>query len=171
MNQEGEFEHIIDVVLSLRKVLHNCWLMIWFTNDITLNALNASSQGNMAGYLEMEYTALGADYLAAKMPVGPKTCQPQGLLNGGASVALAETVGSMAANLCVDRTQYYCLGLDINANHLRKVEEGSEVHAVAKPLHVGKTTQVWQIHITNEQEQLICASRLTVAVLAKKKET
>ncbi|MEM9417396.1 MAG: hotdog fold thioesterase [Bacteroidota bacterium] len=143
--------------------------MIWFSDDITLAAINATSEGNMAGYLNIEYTELGDDYLAASMPVGPKTCQHQGLLSGGASVALAETVGSVAATLCVDRAQYYCLGLDINANHLRKVEAGSNVYAVAKPLHVGRTTHVWQIHITNEQGQLICASRLTVAVLAKKR--
>lgn len=142
--------------------------MIWFTDDITLTALNATSQGNMVGYLGIEYTAIGPDYLEAKMPVGPKTCQPQGILHGGASVALAETVGSIAANLCVDRTQYYCVGLDINANHLRKASQGGHVYAVARPLHVGKTTQVWQIHITNEQQQLVCAGRLTVAVLARK---
>ena len=140
-----------------------------FPADITLAMLNATSQGNMAGFLEIEYTHIGADYLEAQMPVAPKTRQPQGLLSGGASVALAETVGSMAANLWVDREQYYCLGLAINANHIRKVEEGY-VYAVAKPLHIGKTTHVWQIHITNEHQQLVCASRLTMAVLTKKKD-
>ncbi|XWN35547.1 MAG: hotdog fold thioesterase [Roseivirga sp.] len=136
-----------------------------FPSDITLAMLNATSQGNMAGFLGIEYTEIGPDYLEAKMPVVSQTRQPQGLLNGGASVALAEIVGSVAASLCVDRTQYYCLGLDINANHVRKVSEGY-VYARATPLHVGRTTHVWQIHITNESQQLVCASRLTMAVLA-----
>lgn len=142
--------------------------MIWFTKHVTLDELNATSQGNMVGYLGIEYTAIGAESLEAKMPVGPKTCQPERILHGGASVVLAETVGSIAANLCVDRDKYYCVGLDINANHVRQVPEGMHVYAVARPLHVGRTTQLWQIHITNEQQQLVCASRLTVAVLTKK---
>lgn len=142
--------------------------MIWFVKNVTLDELNATSQGNMVGYLGVEYTAIGTDYLEAKMLVGPKTCQPEGILHGGASVVLAETVGSVAANLCVDRTQYYCVGLDINANHVRQVPKGDCVYAVARPLHIGKTTQVWQIHITNEQQQLVCVSRLTVAVLNKR---
>ena len=143
--------------------------MMTFPTDITLAVLNATSQGNMASFLEIEFTHIGAGYLEAKMPISPKTCQPQGLLNGGASVAFAEIVGSMAANLCVDREQYYCLGLDINANHIRQVQEG-DVYAVAKPFHIGRTTQVWQILITDAHQQLVCASRLTVAVLTKKKE-
>lgn len=139
-----------------------------FPADVTLAALNATSLGNMAGFLAIEYTRIGADYLEAKMPVSAKTRQPQGLLSGGASVALAETVGSVAANLCVAQEKYYCLGLDINANHLRKVKEG-HVYAVAKPLHLGSSTHVWQIHITDTHQQLVCASRLTVAVLSKQR--
>ncbi len=141
--------------------------MIWFRDTISLAALNATSETNIAGFLGIEYTQLGEDFLAAKMPVGPRTRQPQGILSGGASVALAETVGSLAANLCVDPAQYYCVGLDINANHMRKVPEGSHVYAVAQPLHIGRSTHVWQIRIRNEQQQLVCASRLTVAVLAQ----
>ena len=141
-----------------------------FPPNISLVALNAASQGNMAGFLGIEYTYITTDHLEAKMPVVPKTRQPQGLLSGGASVALAETVGSVAANLCVDQNKYYCLGLDINANHIRKVGEGY-VYAVAKPLHIGKTTHVWQIHITDEQKRLVCISRLTMAVLARIKNT
>lgn len=137
--------------------------------DVTIAMLNATSQGTMASFLEIEFTHVGADYLEAKMPVSSQTRQSQGLLSGGASVALAETVGSVAANLCVDREKYYCLGLDINANHIRQVKEG-DVYAVAKPLHIGRTTQVWQILITDKHQHLVCASRLTVAVLTKKKE-
>jgi 1,4-dihydroxy-2-naphthoyl-CoA hydrolase len=138
-----------------------------FPSDITLAMLNATSQGNMAGFLGIEYTNIGPDYLEAKMPVGHRTQQPQGLLNGGASVVLAETLGSLAANLVVDREKYYCVGLDINANHVRSVTEGY-VYAIAKPLHIGRSTHVWQIHITNEKAQLICISRLTVAVLDRR---
>ena len=137
-----------------------------FPSNITLDMLNAANQGHMAGFLGVEYTHIASDYLKAKMPVAAKTRQPQGLLSGGASVALAETVGSVAANLCVDQNKYYCLGIDINANHIRKVGEGY-VYAVARPLHIGKTTHVWQIHITDERKQLVCASRLTMAVLTR----
>jgi 1,4-dihydroxy-2-naphthoyl-CoA hydrolase len=137
-----------------------------FPQDITLAQLNATSQGNMVGELGIEYTTLGPDYLAARMPVNHKTKQPMGLLHGGASVVLAETVGSMASNLIVDRTQQYGVGLEINANHVRKATDGY-VYAVAKPLHIGKSTHVWEIHITDEQEQLVCVSRLTVAILSK----
>lgn len=137
-----------------------------FPPAITLSMLNATSQGNMIGFLGIEYTAIGTNYLSAKMPIDNKTKQPMGLLHGGASVVLAETVGSMASNLLVDNTQYYGVGLAINANHLRSATAGY-VHAVAKPIHIGQSTHVWEIHITNEQEQLICASRLTVAILAK----
>jgi 1,4-dihydroxy-2-naphthoyl-CoA hydrolase len=137
-----------------------------FPQDITLAQLNATSQGNMIGELGIEYVDLGPDYLVAKMPVDHRTRQPMGILHGGASVVLAETVGSMASNLLVDLTQYYGVGLEINANHMRKVTEGY-VYAVAKPLHIGKSTHVWEIRITDEQERLVCASRLTVAILSK----
>ena len=135
-------------------------------SHITVSALNATSEGNMVGFLGITYTRIGSDYLEAKMSVNERTRQPQGLLHGGASVVLAETVGSMAASLMVDRAKQYCVGLEINANHVRSVTEG-DVYAVAKPLHVGKSTQVWQIRITDEEGRLVCASRLTVAVLDK----
>ena len=137
-----------------------------FPRNITLVMLNDASQGTMASFLDIVYTHIAPDYLEAKMPVTPKTRQHKGLLSGGASVALAETVGSVAANLCVDQKKYYCLGLDINANHIRKVM-GGYVYAVARPLHIGKTTHVWQVHITDAHRQLVCASRLTVAALTK----
>lgn len=134
--------------------------------DITLDMLNVTSAGNLIGHLGIEYTSLREDALCAKMPVDKRTKQPMGILHGGASVVLAETVGSMAANLMVDRDKYYCVGLEINANHVRKATEGY-VYAEAKPLHVGKSTHVWEIYITDEQGQLVCISRLTVAVLEK----
>lgn len=140
-----------------------------FPSSITLTMLNTASQETMASFLDIAYTHIAPDYLEARMPVTPKTRQPQGLLSGGASVALAETVGSVAANLCVNQKKYYCLGLDINANHIRKVGEGY-VYAVARPLHIGKTTHVWQIHITDEHKQLVCVSRLTMAVLTRMKD-
>ena len=137
-----------------------------FSQDITLPMLNTISRGTLIEHLGIEYTALNSDALLAKMPVDQRTKQPMGLLHGGASVVLAETVGSMAANLVVDREKYYCVGLEINANHVRKATDGY-VYAEAKPLHIGKATHVWQIHITDEEGQLICASRHTVAVIEK----
>ena len=138
--------------------------------QVPLKELNATSLGNMVGLLGIEYTAIGDDYLAAKMPVNHKTRQLMGQLHGGASVVLAETVGTMAANLVVDRTQYVCVGISIHASHMRKVIAGRNVYvyAVATPLHIGKSTQVWQIKITDDQKQLVCASQLTVRVLDKR---
>ena len=137
-----------------------------FPADITLPALNAISRNTLIAHLWIEYTKLGPDMLCARMPVDERTKQPMGILHGGASVVLAETVGSMAANLVVDRDKYYCVGLEINANHIKKAT-GGYVHGKATALHIGKSTHVWQIHITDDQDQLICTSRLTVAVLAK----
>lgn len=137
-----------------------------FSQDITLPMLNTISRGTLIEHLGIEYTALKSDALLAKMPVDQRTKQPMGLLHGGASVVLAETVGSMASNLVVDREKYYCVGLEINANHVRKATDGY-VYAEAKPLHIGKATHVWQIHITDEEGQLICTSRHTVAVIEK----
>jgi 1,4-dihydroxy-2-naphthoyl-CoA hydrolase len=113
----------------------------------------------------MRFTEIGPDYLRATMPVDARTHQPTGVLHGGASVALAETVGSTAANLCVDRQQELCLGQEINANHLRPIATGL-VTATARPLHRGSRSQVWQIEIRDERERLVCVSRLTMAVVA-----
>lgn len=121
----------------------------------------------MAEAIGIEFTAIGPDYLEAKMPVDSKTHQPYGLLHGGASVALAETLGSMAAACCVDTSRQLCVGLEINANHIRSARSGY-VKGVTKPVHIGKKTQVWEIRITNEKEELVCISRITVAVLDKK---
>jgi 1,4-dihydroxy-2-naphthoyl-CoA hydrolase len=109
-------------------------------------------------------TEIGPDYVRATMPVSPRTHQPTGVLHGGASVALAETVGSLAANLCVDQARYVCLGQEINANHLRPVSSGI-VTATARPHHIGKRSHVWGIEIRDEQQKLVCVSRLTMAVV------
>lgn len=129
--------------------------------------MNAGVGDNMVSHLGIEITDVGEDWISARMPVTNRTKQPFGLLHGGASVALAESVGSLAANLCVDMGRYHCVGLEINANHLRAVTEGY-VHATARPLHVGKTTQVWDVRIHDDGGRLVCVSRLTMAVVERK---
>ena len=135
---------------------------------IDLKELNKSSNGCMVSHIGIEYTDLGENYLCGKMPVDERTKQPLGLLHGGANVTLAETLGSMAANLCLDEKFEYAVGLDINANHLKSATSGF-VYGKAQAIHIGKKTQVWEIKITNEKNQLCCISRLTMAVLQKKK--
>ena len=116
----------------------------------------------MAEWIGIEFCEIGPDYLVAKMPVDHRTTQPLGVVNGGAFCALAETLGSTAANLCIDRSKFVSLGLDINANHLKSANKGF-VYGKAKPFHVGKSTQVWEIRITDEDQNLCCISRLTMA--------
>lgn len=140
--------------------------MIWF-QKYSLDDLNKMNEGNMGEFLDIEFTEIGENFLTARMPVSPKVKQPAGLLHGGASVVLAETVGSVAANLCVNMDEVLCVGLEINANHLRAVKEGY-VYATATPVHVGSTTQVWNIEIKNEQGKLTCVSRITMAAVKKK---
>ncbi|HEY0067023.1 MAG TPA: hotdog fold thioesterase, partial [Flavisolibacter sp.] len=123
--------------------------------------------GNMAEYIGIRITEVGDDYLRGTMPVDHRTRQPAGILHGGASVALAETLGSIAAYMTVDRATKTCVGLEINANHVRSVREG-EVTGTAKPLHIGSSTQVWSIEITDAQGRLVCVSRITIAVLEKR---
>ena len=143
-------------------------MVIW-QRDFTLASLNAGSANTLVAHLGIEYTAFGDDYLQATMPVDSRTHQPFGMLHGGASVVLAETLGSVAGNLCVPRT-HCCVGLDINANHLRAKRDGI-VTGTARPIHLGSTTQVWQINLHDERERLLCTSRLTLAVLSQKKRT
>ncbi|MBY0348185.1 MAG: hotdog fold thioesterase [Hydrotalea flava] len=120
----------------------------------------------MGEVLGIEFTEVGSDYLKATMPVNQNTRQPYGLLHGGASAALAETLGSVASALIIDPDKQICVGIEINANHLKGVKEGF-VTGICSPLHIGATTHVWDIRITNEKHQLICISRLTVAILKK----
>jgi len=129
-----------------------------------LAALNARNQGNAVGHLGIVFTEQGEDFLRGTMPVDARTLQPYGLLHGGASVLLAETLGSMAANLCLeDPSQGQAVGLEINANHLRAMTEGTVV-GTARPVHVGRSTQVWEIRIEDEQGRPVCVSRLTLAM-------
>jgi 1,4-dihydroxy-2-naphthoyl-CoA hydrolase len=139
-------------------------MSIW-TVPATVEDLNEMSAANMASYIGIEFLEIGPDYIAARMPVDTRTVQPMGILHGGASAALAETLGSVAANLCVDPQQKFVVGMEINANHIRPVQAGSSVIGVARPIHIGGSTQVWEIRITNEQDRLVCISRLTLAVL------
>ncbi|MEO1050114.1 MAG: hotdog fold thioesterase [Bacteroidota bacterium] len=135
--------------------------------NITLDDLNNMSMGCMVEHVGIEFTEIGEDYISAKMPVDNRTQQPQGLLHGGASVVLAETLGSVAAYCCVDSKTQICVGQEINANHIRGVRDGY-VYGKTTPIHIGRKTHVWEIRITNEQSELVCISRITMAVLNKK---
>lgn len=141
--------------------------MAIFKEGLTLESLNALSRNTMASRIGIEFTAIGPDYLEAKMPVDHRTHQPFGLLHGGASVALAETLGSVAGACCVDTSRQFCVGLEINANHVRGVREGF-VKGMTRPVHIGKKTQVWEIRIVNEKDELVCISRITLAVMDKR---
>lgn len=141
-------------------------MSIWF-QPYTLAEIGTLTPGNMAEHIGIRITEIGDDYLRGTMPVDHRTRQPAGILHGGASVALAETLGSIAAYMTVDRTKKTCVGLEINANHIRSAREG-EVTGTARPLHIGSSTQVWSIEITDEKGRLICVSRITIAVLEKK---
>lgn len=135
--------------------------------NITVDFLNEKFNTNMTQHLGIVYSEIGKDFIAGKMPVDERTKQPMGLLHGGASVVLAESLGSIASNFCIDQTKQYCVGLEINANHIKSATEGY-VHGIAKALHIGRKTHVWEIKITNDKEQLVCISRLTVAIIDKK---
>jgi len=132
-----------------------------------LDRINAWNGGSMVEHLGMRVTEVGDDYLRGTMPVDARTKQPFGLLHGGASVALAESLGSLAGTMCVDATQQMAVGLDINANHVRAVTEGV-VTGTARPLHIGRNTQVWEIRIEDEQGRLVCISRLTLAIVPRR---
>ncbi|GAB2534665.1 hotdog fold thioesterase [Rufibacter soli] len=132
--------------------------------DVTLEQLNAWNKNTLGEHLGMEYTEIGEDYLIGRMPVDHRTHQPLGLLHGGASVALAETLGSVGATMFLDLDKQYCVGLEINANHVKAVRSGY-VYGKATAVHVGRKTQVWEIRITTESGGLVCISRITMAVL------
>jgi uncharacterized protein (TIGR00369 family) len=137
-----------------------------FRRDTTLAELNALSRDTAIAQLGIVFTGLGADYLRGTMPVDARTHQPYGLLHGGASVLLAETLGSSAGNLCVGEDSL-CVGIEINANHLLAVRAGT-VEGTARALHVGRSTQVWEIRITDDGGRLACVSRLTLAVVPRR---
>lgn len=126
--------------------------------------LNKGLDTNMSGHLGIEFTSIGEDHLEMKMPVDHRTIQPIGILNGGASACLAETVGSMASYLSINRKEYYSVGSEIKCNHIRSAFRGY-VYGRATAVHLGKRTHVWQIHIRDEQEKLVCLSTLTVQIM------
>lgn len=140
-------------------------MSIWL-QPFSVDDLNRYQQQTLVTHLGIRYTEIGEDYLKATMPVDARTKQPAGILHGGASAALAETLGSTGANLVVDRAKSLCVGLELNCNHVRAMRAG-QVTGTARPLHIGKTTQVWEIRITNDQEKLVCVSRITLAVLER----
>ena len=137
-----------------------------FKKSTDIAQINKFNAVNMIEHLGIELIEVGQDSLTGRMPVDHRTKQPFGLLHGGASVVLAETLGGLAANLCVDDTQY-CVGLEINANHIKSAKDGYVI-GTARPIHIGGRTQIWEIKIVNEQEQLVCISRLTMAVMDRK---
>ena len=130
-----------------------------------LETLNAFAKNTILEVLDIKVTAVGEDFIEATMPVDKKVHQVYGILHGGASVVLAETLGSMGAMLTVDQTKFHCVGIDINANHIKAVRTGNVIGR-AKPIHTGRSTQVWHIEIKTEAGELVCVSRLTVAVVA-----
>jgi len=138
-------------------------MSIWF-KPYTLNDIQWMLKDNMCEAIGIEITELTPDSIKGKMPVDHRTVQPMKILHGGASVALAESLGSIASNLIVDNSKYACVGLDINANHLRPASNGF-VYAEAKPIHIGKKTHVWGIEIKDEKGKMVCISRLTMAVI------
>ncbi len=138
-------------------------MAIWFKKDLRIADFAHWSDDTLAAHLGIVFTALGDDYLEATMPVDNRTHQPYGLLHGGASAALAETLGSVGSALVVDHSAYYTLGIEINANHIKAARNGL-VTGRATPVHLGKTLHVWNIHIHDAAQQLICVSRLTVII-------
>ena len=140
--------------------------MIW-AREISLDTFNERGEGTMSAHLGIKFIEVGDDFLIATMPVDHRTKQPMGIMHGGASCVLAETVGSMAAQYCVDLETQYCVGLDINTNHIRSIDS-DKVTGIATPFHLGRSTQVWSIEIKNSDLKLISISRLTMAVLTRK---
>lgn len=139
-------------------------MSIWFNKNLQLSHLTQLRSNTLAEHLGMQFAELGDDYLVLIMPVNAHTHQPFGLLHGGASAALAETAGSVASAFVVDPQLFTCVGLEINANHIRSVRTGT-VTAICKPLHLGRQTRIWDIKIHDDQQKLVCVSRLTVAIL------
>ena len=141
-------------------------MSIWFDKKLSLETLHPLMNDTMAKHLGIEWIEIGNNFLKARMPVDERTRQPLGLLHGGASCVLAETIGSFASYKVIDTTKNYCVGIEINANHVRSVKKGF-VTGTATPLHLGASTHVWDIKIVDESEKLICVSRLTVAIIKR----
>lgn len=140
-------------------------MSIWF-KQFSVDDLNQRSENTLADFLGIKFTEVGDESLTAIMPVTDKVKQPLGIVHGGANVVLAETIASTAANAVIDLQHYYCVGLEINANHIRSVKEGI-VTAITRPIHIGRTTQVWHIDLYNEDGKQTCVSRMTASVLTR----
>ncbi|CAK9890332.1 MULTISPECIES: hotdog fold thioesterase [Pseudomonas] len=138
-------------------------MSLWHTQP-DIDHLNALQKNTIGEVLDIRFEAFSEDSLSASIVVDHRTHQPFGLLHGGASVVLAETVGSMASYLCIDPQKFYCVGLEINANHLRGIRSG-RVTATAKPVHIGRSTHVWDIRLSSDEGKASCISRLTIAVI------
>jgi 1,4-dihydroxy-2-naphthoyl-CoA hydrolase len=142
-------------------------MVIWYNKQMTLADMVVFSENNMATHLDIRFEELGDNFIKGSMPVDHRTKQPYGLLHGGASCVLAETLGSVASALVIDHTKFICVGLEINANHIRSAKEG-RVMGTCTPIHIGASTHVWDIRIHDERGKLVCISRLTVAILKRK---
>jgi len=141
-------------------------MSVWFIRP-TPETINLASKNTISELIGIEVVEVGDDFIRGRMPVDARTHQPFGILHGGASVVLAESLGSMAANAAVDISKYYCVGLDINANHISSIRSGW-VEGIARPVHLGRSTHVWEIKISGENGKLVCISRLTMSVLERK---
>jgi 1,4-dihydroxy-2-naphthoyl-CoA hydrolase len=139
-------------------------MAIWFNSALAVSDLQTFAGKTMVDHIGIEFTELGENYIRAKMPVDQRTIQAYGILHGGASATLAETVGSVGSAMVLDPAQFFCVGLEINANHISSVREGF-VFATATPFHLGASTHVWDIRIVDHREKLVCVSRLTLAIL------
>jgi 1,4-dihydroxy-2-naphthoyl-CoA hydrolase len=142
--------------------------MIWFS-QFSPEKLNNTPKNHLGGLLDIQFTEVGEDFLTATMPVDDRTHQPAGILHGGASVVLAETLGSIASSMCIDPARFQAVGLEVNANHLRPVRNG-RVTGICKPLHKGAKTHVWEIKIYDDKGKMNCISRITVAIIPKSGE-
>jgi 1,4-dihydroxy-2-naphthoyl-CoA hydrolase len=141
-------------------------MAIWFHKTVNVDKIKEFGTGTMVEHLGIEFTEIGENYVRAIMPVDRRTIQTYGILHGGASVVLAETLGSIGSALVIDRDNHYCVGLEINANHIRSVSGGSVI-GTAIPIHLGNLTHVWEIKIMNQEDKLVCVCRLTVAIIRK----
>ena len=139
-----------------------------FNKEISIEDLDKLSEDTLVSHLGIEFVETGPDYLKARMPVDKRTFQPLKMLHGGASLALAETLGSICSNILIDPERNYCVGMEINANHIRPVSSGW-VYGTAKAIHLGQKTHIWEIRIRDEKDHLVCISRLTMAILDKKR--
>ncbi len=142
-------------------------MSIWFNKALSISQVKDFEKDTMANLLGVEWIELGDDFIKMSIPVDERTKQPYGILHGGASCVLAETAGSLASALVIDMDKFYCVGLEINANHIKSAKEGI-VTATCRPLHLGKSTHVWDIKMYDDQQKLTCVSRLTVAILPLK---